>query len=51
MPSYAPGVIDKRMSVRGMLRVKSMEHGSGNLIRASECDFASKLYRNFILVV
>ena len=44
-------MIDKRMSARGVLRVKSMEHVSGNLIHASECDIASKLHCNFILVV
>ena len=37
--------IDKRMSARGVHRIKSIEHASGDLIHASECDVVSGLYR------
>ena len=34
-------MINKRMSARGVHRVKSIEHASGDLIRISECDIVS----------
>ena len=37
-------LIDKQMSARGVHRIKSTEHASGDLIHASKCDIVSGLY-------
>ena len=42
-------MIDKRVSARGVHRVKNIEQESGDLICMSECDAVSDLYRIYYL--